>query len=81
MKKEKISNKNGKTDSEEDVKLNKVNENGRWSVFFIFCRSFGAYFQFYKKNLNFYKFIKVKILNIRLIKCKKFEKKITKKLK
>lgn len=33
MKKEKISNKNGKTDSEEDVKLNKVNENGRWSVF------------------------------------------------
>ena len=50
MKKEKISNKNGKTDSEEDVKLNKVNENGRWSVFFIFCRSYGAYFQFYKKN-------------------------------
>ena len=33
MKKEKISNKNGKTDSEEDVKINKVNENGRWSVF------------------------------------------------
>lgn len=33
MKKEKISNKNGKTDSEEDVKINKVNENGQWSVF------------------------------------------------
>lgn len=33
MKKEKISNKNGKTDSGEDVKINKVNKNGRWSVF------------------------------------------------
>ena len=34
-----------------------------------------------KKNLNFYKIIKVKILNTRLIKCKRSEKKITKKLK
>ena len=55
MKKEKISNKNGKTDSEEDVKINKVNENGRWSVFIIFCRSYGAYSQFYKKKLKFLK--------------------------
>jgi hypothetical protein len=47
MKNEKISNKNGKTDSEEDVKINKVNENGRLSVFFI--SENGAYFQFYKK--------------------------------
>ena len=55
MKKEKISNKNGKTDSEEDVKINKVNENGRGSVFFILCRSYGAYSQFYKKKLKFLK--------------------------
>lgn len=50
MKKEKISNKNGKTDSEEDVKINKVNENGRWSVFLFSVAPTELIFQFYKKK-------------------------------
>ena len=37
-----------KTDSGEDVKINKVNENGRWLRFF-FYRSFGIIFNSTKK--------------------------------
>jgi hypothetical protein len=56
MKKEKISNKNGKTDSEEDVKINKVNENGRWSVFlFSVARSL---FSILQKNKIFTNLLK-----------------------
>ena len=58
MKKEKISNKNGKTDSEEDVKLNKVNENGRWSVFLFSVAPTELIFNSTKKNKIFFFFLK-----------------------
>ena len=53
MKNEKISDKNGKTDSEEDVKINKVNENGRWSVFFYLLSLLRSLFSILQKKLKF----------------------------
>ena len=58
MKKEKISNKNGKTDSEEDVKINKVNENGRWSVFLFSVALTELIFNSTKKNKIFTNLLK-----------------------
>ena len=58
MKKEKISNKNGKTDSEEDVKINKVNENGRWSVFLFSVAPTELIFNSTKKIKIFAKLLK-----------------------
>ena len=58
MKKEKISNKNGKTDSEEDVKLNKDNENGRWSVFLFSVAPTELIFNSTKKIKIFTKLLK-----------------------
>lgn len=58
MKKEKISNKNGKTDSGEDVKLNKVNENGRWSVFLFSVAPTELIFNSTKKIKIFEKLLK-----------------------
>lgn len=58
MKKEKISNKNGKTDSEEDVKINKVNENGRLSVFLFSVAPTELIFNYTKKNKIFTNLLK-----------------------
>ena len=58
MKIEQISNKNGKTDSEEDVKINKVNENGRWSVFLFSVAPTELIFNSTKKIKIFTKLLK-----------------------